>query len=123
MAPSTDVHLAGADRCPARIPRYSKADNPMSTEPIITRFRTVAIAEGWSFLLLLFVAMPLKYMAGMPLAVKYVGWAHGVLFIAYWITALPLFTKLKWDIERIIGLGLASILPFGTFVMERKWLR
>jgi len=95
----------------------------MSTEPIITRFRTVAIAEGWSFLLLLFVAMPLKYMAGMPLAVKYVGWAHGVLFIAYWITALPLFTKLKWDIERIIGLGLASILPFGTFVMERKWLR
>jgi integral membrane protein len=91
--------------------------------PIITRFRTVAIAEGVSFLVLLFIAMPLKYFADMPLAVKYTGWAHGVLFIAYWITAVPLFTKLKWDIERIVGLGLASILPFGTFVMERKWLR
>ncbi len=95
----------------------------MSTDPIIRRFRTVAIAEGWSFLVLLFFAMPLKYIFGVPWPVKVVGWAHGVLFIAYWITAVPLFTKLKWDFERIIGLGLASLLPFGTFVMERKWLR
>ena len=92
-------------------------------DPIIRRFRSVAIAEGISFLLLLFIAMPLKYLADMPLAVKYTGWAHGVLFIAYWIAALPLFTKLKWDAERIVGLGLASVLPFGTFVLERKWLR
>ena len=95
----------------------------MSADPIIRRFRSVAIAEGWSFLVLLFIAMPLKYFADMPLAVKYVGWAHGVLFIAYWATAVPLFTNLKWDAERVVGLGLASILPFGTFVMERKWLR
>ncbi len=95
----------------------------MSTDPIITRFRTIAIAEGWSFLILLFFAMPLKYVVGMPWAVKIVGWAHGVLFIGYWILAVPLFTKLKWDVERIFGLGLASLLPFGTFVMERKWLR
>lgn len=95
----------------------------MTPNPIITRFRSIAIAEGWSFLILLFIAMPLKYLAGMPWAVKVVGWAHGVLFIAYWIMAVPLFTKLKWDLERIMGLGLASILPFGTFVMERKWLR
>jgi integral membrane protein len=83
----------------------------------------VAIAEGVSFILLLFIAMPLKHFFGMPMAVKVVGWAHGVLFIAYWIAALPLFTKLKWDAERIVGLGLASVLPFGTFVLERKWLR
>jgi integral membrane protein len=95
----------------------------MSKEPIIQRFRSVAIAEGWSFLVLLFIAMPLKYWADLPMAVKVVGWAHGVLFIWYWIAAVPLFTKLKWDVERIIGLGFASILPFGTFVMERKWLR
>ncbi|MCB0766103.1 MAG: DUF3817 domain-containing protein [Flavobacteriales bacterium] len=93
------------------------------TDPIIRRFRSWAIAEGWSFLILLFVAMPLKYLADQPIAVKVVGWAHGILFIGYWITAIPLFTKLKWDGERIVGLGLASILPFGTFVMERKWLR
>jgi len=93
------------------------------TDPIIRRFRSWAIAEGWSFLVLLFVAMPLKYLAEWPWGVKVVGWIHGILFIGYWITAIPLFTKLKWDPERIIGLGLASILPFGTFVMERKWLR
>ncbi|MBK7941373.1 MAG: DUF3817 domain-containing protein [Flavobacteriales bacterium] len=91
--------------------------------PLLARFRTVAIAEGWSFLVLLFVAMPLKYMIGWPWAVKVVGWAHGVLFVWYWVAAVPLFTKLKWDVERIVGLGLASVLPFGTFVMERKWLR
>ncbi|MEZ4739413.1 MAG: DUF3817 domain-containing protein [Flavobacteriales bacterium] len=90
---------------------------------IIRRFRSVAIAEGWSFLVLLFIAMPLKYLADLPWAVKVVGWAHGVLFILYWAAAVPLFTKLKWDVERVIGLGLASILPFGTFVLERKWLR
>lgn len=94
-----------------------------ATNPTITRFRSVAIAEGISFLVLLFIAMPLKYMADMPLAVKVVGWIHGVLFVWYWVAALPLFTKLKWDVERIFGLGLASVLPFGTFVMERMWLR
>ena len=95
----------------------------MSTSPIIRRFRSIAIAEGISFLVLLLIAMPLKYIWHYPMPVKVVGWAHGVLFIAYWIAAVPLFSKLKWDAERVIGLGLASILPFGTFVLERKWLR
>lgn len=95
----------------------------MNDSPIISRFRRVAIAEGWSFLILLFIAMPLKYLADWPWAVKVVGWAHGVLFVWYWVAAVPLFTKLKWDAERIIGLGAASVLPFGTFVMEAKWLK
>lgn len=94
-----------------------------STSPIIRRFRQVAVAEGISFLVLLFIAMPLKYLADLPMAVKVVGWAHGVLFVWYWVAAVPLFTKLKWDFERVIGLGLAAVLPFGTFVMERRWLR
>jgi integral membrane protein len=93
------------------------------TDLTVRRFRFIALAEGWSFLILLFIAMPLKYLADQPLAVKYVGWAHGVLFIAYWIAAVPLFTRLKWPGGRVVGLVLASLLPFGTFVMERKWLR
>lgn len=91
--------------------------------PIIRRFRAIAIAEGISFLVLLFIAMPLKYQAGMPLPVKYTGWAHGILFIAYIAAAVPLFTKLKWATERIYGVTFAALLPFGTFVLERKWLR
>ncbi len=90
---------------------------------IIKRFRTIAVAEGISFLVLLGIAMPLKYIWGQPLAVKYVGWAHGLLFIAYFIAAVPLFTRLKWPLERLYGLVAASVLPFGTFVLERKWLR
>lgn len=91
--------------------------------PTINRFRLVAILEGISFLVLLFIAMPLKYMADQPLAVKYTGWAHGVLFIAYGVLAIPLFTRLKWPMERMYGVAIAALLPFGTFVMERKWLR
>lgn len=91
--------------------------------PILSRFRMVAIAEGISFLVLLGIAMPLKYLWDMPMTVEVVGWVHGVLFIGYWVAAVPLFTRLNWSIDRLTGLGLASILPFGTFVMERRWLR
>lgn len=91
--------------------------------PIIHRFRLVAILEGISFLVLLGIAMPLKYMADLPQLVTYVGWAHGVLFIGYILLAIPLFTRLKWPMDRVYGVGIASLLPFGTFVLERKWLR
>jgi integral membrane protein len=94
-----------------------------NTSPIIRRFRVIAILEGISFLVLLGIAMPLKYMAGQPLAVKYVGWAHGLLFILYILLAVPLFTRLKWGMERVYGVGIAALLPFGTFVLERRWLR
>lgn len=86
-------------------------------------FRTIAIAEGISFLLLLGVAMPLKYMAHLPIAVQVMGSLHGALFIAYAVAGLMLFTHEKWPLERASGLFLASILPGGTFVLERKWLR
>lgn len=93
------------------------------SDRIIRRFRVIAIAEGISFLLLLGIAMPIKYVMHQPLAVKYMGWMHGLLFIAYIITAVPLFSRLKWPMERLYGVILAAVLPFGTFVLERKWLR
>ena len=83
----------------------------------------IATAEGYSFLLLLGVAMPLKYMAGFPLAVKIMGSLHGALFIAYMVAAALVFTRLKWPLSRIPGVFYAAVLPFGTFVLERKWLR
>jgi integral membrane protein len=86
-------------------------------------FRAVALAEGISFLLLLCVAMPLKYMAGMPIAVKIAGSLHGFLFITYLVTAYMVFTELKWPMKRAPGILLAGVLPFGTFVLERKWLK
>lgn len=94
-----------------------------AASPVLRWFKAIAIAEGVSFLLLLFVAMPLKYMAGLPLAVQITGSLHGALFIAYCVAGMLLFTHAKWPLERMSGLFLAAVLPFGTFVLERKWLR
>ena len=82
--------------------------------------RYIAIAEGISFLALVCIAMPLKYMAGMPLAVKYTGWAHGVLFILF-INAIMLgFLRLQWSVKRMLWAFIASLLPFGTFILDKQ---
>ena len=84
------------------------------------RFRFIAILEGISFLILLFIAMPLKYVAGKPEFVKYVGWAHGVLFVLYLIFLLQAWTKQQWKFGKVIKAFVASLLPFGTFVMDKQ---
>lgn len=96
---------------------------PTPASALLRWFKAIAIAEGTSFLFLLCVAMPLKYAAGWPLAVQVVGSLHGGLFIAYALLGILLFTHAKWPLERISGVFLASVLPGGTFVLERKWLR
>ena len=62
--------------------------------------------------------MPMKYMYGNPMPVKYLGWAHGVLFIAYGIQLLIVGIRLKWSEVKIILGGVAALLPFGPFVFE-----
>jgi len=82
--------------------------------------RQVGTLEGISYLFLLFVAMPLKYFADHPLAVKYTGWAHGVLFVAYMYMILQGFLKLDWSIVKMARAFIASLLPFGTIWLDRK---
>jgi integral membrane protein len=84
------------------------------------RFRFIAIAEGISFLLLLFVAMPLKYLAGNPLPVKYLGWAHGVLFILYCVLLMMVWMRYKWSFGKTALAFFASLVPFGTFILDRQ---
>lgn len=86
----------------------------------LKRFRKISILEGLSFLLLLFIAMPLKYVLDMPLAVKYVGWAHGVLFMLYIYVIFPTAKRLDWNFAKT-SLGLISaVLPFGPFIFDRN---
>lgn len=86
--------------------------------PTLNRFRYVAIAEGISYIVLLGVAMPLKYAFDMPMAVKIVGWLHGILFIAYAIFGHLAASDQKWNIPfRVWAFG-ASLIPFGTFVLD-----
>jgi integral membrane protein len=91
--------------------------------PAVRSFRVIALAEGVSFLVLLGIAMPLKYAAGMPLAVQCAGWTHGLLFMAYVVAAALAFSREDWPLSRAPGVFLAAVVPFGTFVLERKWLR
>jgi integral membrane protein len=86
----------------------------------IRNLRVIGILEGISFLVLLCIAMPLKYFMGIPLAVKYVGWAHGVLFILY-IPAVFLARKaMQWNFFQVLVALAASLVPFGTFVLDRQ---
>lgn len=82
-------------------------------------FRRVALAEGISFLVLLLIAMPLKYLAGWPQLVTVVGWAHGVLFVAFLALAVEVKGRLNKNFPWLIKAFAASVVPAGTFVLER----
>ena len=95
----------------------------MTLSTSLGRLRLIGFLEGISFIVLLFIAMPLKYFAGWPDAVRVVGMAHGVLFLAYIGAIVPALLDHRWPLSRAAWLVLASLLPFGPFVADRKWLR
>lgn len=83
------------------------------------RLRATAFLEGCSFLVLLGVAMPLKYFAGMPLAVTIVGAAHGVLFLALAALTLQAMREREKSFAWGVRIGVASLIPFATFALDR----
>ena len=85
-----------------------------------SHLRSIACLEGLSYVVLLFVAMPLKYVGDMPLAVRIAGSAHGALFV--WLGVLVLQGLRSRDRSFRWGMRLfvASLLPFGTFVIDRR---
>ena len=87
------------------------------------QFYWVSVLEGASFLILLFIAMPLKYGFDWPLAVKYVGWAHGLLFVIYQLVLLQTGIACSWKFKFYVLGFLASILPFGPFIFDKKVLK
>lgn len=94
-----------------------------STVKSLRTLRAVALMEGGSFLVLLLVAMPLKYAAGMPLAVRVVGLLHGILFLVFLGALLRAATEHAWPARRSAAAFVASIVPFGTFVFDRSLRR
>ena len=83
-------------------------------------FRKIAITEAISYLVLLFIAMPLKYFANLPQAVKYVGWLHGILFILYVIYLLRASQERQWKLSKVFLLFLASLVPFAPFIVDKQ---
>ena len=93
----------------------------MKSTKTFSWFRKVAFAEGVSFLVLLLIAMPLKYFADMPMAVTIVGGLHGVLFIGFMVLAYLVKDEHKRGVGWLAKSFLASIIPFGTFVADKEW--
>lgn len=94
----------------------------MPTTPL-SRLRLVGLLEGISFVVLLGIAMPLKYLADQPLAVRYVGMAHGILFLLYLLALVPVALDFRWRWKTIALAVLASLLPCGPFVFDAKVLK
>lgn len=86
-------------------------------------FRVVSFLEGTSYLLLLFVAVPIKYWMNDPQYVKLLGMPHGLLFVGYIVLAFLLKPEMKWNIKKFGIVLLASIIPFGTLYVDKKYLR
>lgn len=89
----------------------------------VGRLRAVGMTEGVSFLFLLGVAMPLKYLAHLPLFVKYGGWAHGVLFILLLLVIFQAWAGRAITFKQAALAFIASLLPFGPFIIDRQLAR
>ncbi len=89
----------------------------------VSNLRLIGFIEGVSFLVLLLVAMPLKYYLGLPLMVKITGWIHGVLFMLYILAVLMAIKPMKWNLFWVFIAFGASLIPIGTFVLDRSLKR
>lgn len=86
----------------------------------IGRLSLLGVLEGISYLLLLGICMPLKYLAEVPEPTFYVGLIHGILFIAYCLWLAIVAWEYEWNLSKVVWGFIASLLPFGTFVAEVK---
>lgn len=87
---------------------------------VLKRFRSIGFIEGISYLVLLFIAMPLKYIWMIPLATKVIGMIHGMLFMLYVGLLYKAHTTYKWSWKFSALLFIASLVPFGTFYTDKK---
>lgn len=87
---------------------------------IVKKFGYINTIEGYSYIILLFIAMPIKYILGYPVATKIAGMIHGILFIMFLIFLLQSAQKAKWSDKETIIFFIASLIPFGTFFTKKK---
>jgi integral membrane protein len=104
------------------MPRPTREQAPALAASIIRQLRLIGLVEGVSFLVLLGIAMPLKYLADLPQAVRVVGMIHGLLFVVYLAAGMHAAWALHWPVSRTSRVLGAAILPAGPFLIDR-WLR
>lgn len=90
----------------------------------IKNFKIIAFLEGLSYILLLFMATPIKYLFDMPIFVRALGMPHGVLFILYLIFAFLIHSEeKKWSNKDLAIILISSVIPFGTFYVSKQYLK
>jgi integral membrane protein len=89
----------------------------------ISNLRLIGFIEGVSFLVLLLIAMPLKYYLDFPMAVKITGWIHGLLFILYILAVFMAIEAMEWNWFSVLVALAASLIPVGTFVLDKSLKR
>jgi integral membrane protein len=89
----------------------------------LTRLRLLGFLEGLSYIALLGIGMPLKYIYSLPMPNLIIGTIHGILFIAYCIWVLLVKTEYKWSFTKTFWALFASLVPFGTFIADYKIFR
>lgn len=95
----------------------------MEDRDLVKTLRWSALLEGISLLLLLFIAMPLKYGMGEPMMVEIVGMAHGILFIVYVAVLAWVALRFKWMGMPAVLSFIASFIPFGTFYVDKRYFK
>ena len=86
----------------------------------VGRLRVLSLIEGLSLVLLVFFAVPMKYMFDSPMFVRYIGMAHGVLFLSLGALTLMVGIELGWKFKRMAMIMVASVIPFGCFYVDKK---
>lgn len=86
----------------------------------LKHFRFIGILEGSSLVILLFIAMPLKYWFNMPQAVTIIGTIHGYIFLVYMVAIVYAMIAVKWPFRFTIGAVLSAFIPFGNFVLDSR---
>ncbi|WP_010135243.1 DUF3817 domain-containing protein [Ochrovirga pacifica] len=89
----------------------------------LKNFKIIALLEGISYLILLGIGTPLKHLTGNDVIVRFFGMPHGVLFVAYVIFAFVLKSEMKWNNKEFFMILICSVLPFGTFYADKKYLK
>jgi integral membrane protein len=89
----------------------------------VLMLRKLALLEGISFLVLLGIAMPLKYIWGQPIAVKICGLIHGLLFVLFVGVLLYVTFKFRWPLSRAAVIFFAALIPFGPWIVDKRMLQ
>ena len=95
----------------------------MNTEKktgVLKNFRMISFIEGISYVVLLFISMPLKYLADMPQFVTWNGWIHGILFVAFIYLLIMCWQNYSWKFGKVVKAFILSLVPFGTFFLDKE---